>query len=213
MNKSIEVRVQTTYNTLGELTSQTKNIWVVCHGYGQLSEYFIKNFECLDRESNFIIAPQALSKFYIGGFTGRVGASWMTKFNREAEIENYVNLLSDIYRQEVAEKDISQCKIILFGFSQGTATITRWALQSGLHFDALVLWAGSFPHDVDHEMAAKKLDGKDFRFAIGTQDGFFNEKRIKEHIHHLNTWGLHPEVSIFDGEHKVYDHVLLEMGF
>ena len=28
--------------THGELTKQTKRIWIVAHGYGQLSKYFIK---------------------------------------------------------------------------------------------------------------------------------------------------------------------------
>ncbi|MGB0525639.1 MAG: alpha/beta hydrolase [Flammeovirgaceae bacterium] len=213
MNKSIDITINAPYSTSGEITAQTKNIWLVCHGYGQLSEYFIKNFACLDAAHNYVIAPQALSKFYIGGFTGRVGASWMTKFNREVEIENYISLISTIYQNEIQDKDISNCKVILLGFSQGTATITRWALTAGFHFDALVLWAGSFPHDVDHQAAAKLLAQKDFRLTIGTQDEYFNEKRIKDHIHHLNSYGLQPEVTIFEGEHKIYDDVLLEMGF
>ena len=37
-----------------------------------------------------IIAPQGLHKFYLEGTSGRVGASWMTKENREDDIKNYL---------------------------------------------------------------------------------------------------------------------------
>lgn len=214
MNKSIDINITADYTTLGELNEQTKNIWLVCHGYGQLSEYFIKNFECLKREENFVIAPQAFAKFYIGGsFSGRVGGSWMTKHNREAAINNYLNLLSGVFQQETKDVDIHQYNVNLLGFSQGTATITRWALKTDFHFDSLILWAGGFPHDVDHQLAAKQLASKDFRMVIGTEDQFFTEKRINEHLQHLREHGLKPEVTIFEGEHKIYDEVLLDLKY
>ena len=52
------------YFTLGELNEQTKNVWFVCHGYGQLAEYFIRNFEAINDGENLIVAPEALSRFY-----------------------------------------------------------------------------------------------------------------------------------------------------
>ena len=52
------------YITLNKLTPKTKNIWIIFHGYGQLSKFFIRRFDILDQNENFIIAPQGLSKFY-----------------------------------------------------------------------------------------------------------------------------------------------------
>ncbi len=85
------------YYTLGELNDQTENVWFVIHGYGQLAEFFIKKFNVLNDGKTLIIAPEALSKFYLKEFTGRVGATWMTREDREHEIEDYINYLNTLY--------------------------------------------------------------------------------------------------------------------
>jgi len=211
MKKDINIQINTSYHTLNELTEHTKNIWVVCHGYGQLAEYFIQKFACLPPQENFIIAPQALSKFYISGFSGRVGATWMTKRDRETEVGNYVNMISNIFARETQGADLGKYRVILFGFSQGTATITRFAMQSGIHFHHLILWAGSFPHDANFEEASGMLSDKKFDFLMGNQDEFYNQKRIDEHIAMLKEQNIYPQLTIFEGEHKVYDDVLLNL--
>ena len=63
--KEISYTSHNTYSTLNSLSSKTKNVWFVCHGIGYLSRYFIKHFNELNNEENYIIAPQAQSKFYI----------------------------------------------------------------------------------------------------------------------------------------------------
>ena len=93
MEREINISLKTKYSTYGKFSDRTEKIWFVCHGYGQLAEYFIKNFEVLDAETNYVIAPQGLSKFYLKGFTGRVGASWMTKEDRLTDIENQWTLV------------------------------------------------------------------------------------------------------------------------
>ena len=76
---SIKVENTAHYVSLGELNRETKEIWIVCHGYGQLAKFFIRKFKILQKESVYIVAPQGFHKFYLKGFSGRVGASWMTK--------------------------------------------------------------------------------------------------------------------------------------
>ncbi|MBK6951958.1 MAG: hypothetical protein IPH24_07885 [Crocinitomicaceae bacterium] len=73
---------------------QAKNLVVVLHGYGQLASYFIQKFEFLDPENYYVIAPEGLHRFYLNGTSGRVGASWMTKENREDDITNYLLYLN-----------------------------------------------------------------------------------------------------------------------
>ena len=145
MQKHITVPIRTPYHTLNTLTHKTETIWFACHGQGQLAEYFIKKFEGLDPNKHFIIAPQGISKYYLNGFTGRVGASWMTKEDRLTEIDNQQVLLQTIWNHEVGEARGK--RIIFFGFSQGVATISRFAAFSKLPFDTLVLWSGGFPPD------------------------------------------------------------------
>ncbi|RZK92309.1 MAG: phospholipase, partial [Hymenobacter sp.] len=77
------------YQQLGEFSAATRQLWLVAHGYGQLAEYFMRHFNSvhgLDPTGTVIVAPEALSRFYISGTSGRVGASWMTTADRLVEI-------------------------------------------------------------------------------------------------------------------------------
>ena len=82
---------------------------------------------------------------------GRVVASWMTKDDRESEIEDYINYLNQVY--EMIKEKNKNVKIIAFGFSQGSSTISRWISQKNYKIDCerLILWSGSFPMDVLEE--------------------------------------------------------------
>ncbi len=68
--------------------NEPENVWILFHGYGQSASYFLMNFKDFEPENSLLIAPEGLSKFYLKGVDGRVGASWMTKENREAEIQD-----------------------------------------------------------------------------------------------------------------------------
>ena len=93
-------KIQTTksarYFQIGELSSMTKNIWIVLHGYGMLPEYFIKKFECIANKETVVVAPEALNKFYLKDNYSRVGSSWMTKVERHDDIQDNINFLNSI---------------------------------------------------------------------------------------------------------------------
>jgi hypothetical protein len=57
---------------------------------------FIQKFKELASENTLIVAPEALSRFYLNGFSGRVGATWMTKEARDTEILDYLNYLNKL---------------------------------------------------------------------------------------------------------------------
>lgn len=210
MRKQASIPLEVSYHTLGTITEKTRCVWVVCHGYGQLSEFFIKNFECLDLKENFIIAPQGLSRFYLREFTGRVGATWMTSYDRELEIENYLRMLTHIYKKETAQAQHS-FKTILHGFSQGAATISRWAVLTDIAFDALNLWGGRFPPDIDDAMAKEQLADKHFSIYLGNQDKYIDAQQREEQMALLEKRGLSPEIHVYEGEHKIYQEPLLEL--
>ena len=66
---SIKIEKTAYYYSIGELNNETNEIWIACHGYGQLAKYFIKKFECLEKLNRFIIAPEGFNKFYINGYS------------------------------------------------------------------------------------------------------------------------------------------------
>ena len=78
-DKEISYQSTNSYSILNRLTQDTKNIWFVCHGMGYLSKFFIQYFKDLDPKDNYIIAPQAQSKYYIPPKFKYVGSSWLTK--------------------------------------------------------------------------------------------------------------------------------------
>ena len=81
IEKKVIYTTSNTYSVLNNLTEKTKNVWIVFHGLGYLSKYFINYFSQINPEENYIIAPQAPSKYYQGRNFKHVGASWLTKEN------------------------------------------------------------------------------------------------------------------------------------
>ena len=70
---------------------------------------FIKTFDELASNGDFVIAPEALSRLYVKGDYGNVGANWMTKEDRENEISDYINYLDELFEKEITpyKKDFS----------------------------------------------------------------------------------------------------------
>jgi len=209
MEKHIEIAVKAPYYRLNELTAKTKTIWLVCHGSGQLAQYFLKKFEVLDADKNFIIAPQGLSKFYQenNNFSGRVGATWMTKEDRLTEIANQQTMLNAIWQTEVGE--VGGRRVVFFGFSQGTATVSRFAAFSKIRFEKLVLWAGGFPPDLP-KGSFDHLSGKEeVQFFLGNEDPFIKPEMLDEQLALVkSTMGIEPKLTTFDGGHLVLPELL-----
>ena len=145
MEKKVSYTTSNTYTTLNTLTDKTKNVWLVFHGMGYLSRYFTKYFAHLDPEENYIIAPQAPSKYYFGKDFKHVGASWLTRENTIEEtrnVLNYINALFDV------EKPKPHHKFIILGYSQGVSIATRWMVKNRISCDHLVLHSGGIPNEL-----------------------------------------------------------------
>lgn len=206
MIKENHIQTQKTarYYTLGELTNKTKSIWFVLHGYGQLAGDFIKEFEELANEETFIIAPEALSRFYLDGGTGNTGASWMTKEDRKNEIKDYVNYLDELYLKIVSESPLTQISFNAFGFSQGVSTLSRWAAIGKSKLGKLIFWAGDIAKDID----TSKFKDTEIHLVIGNKDRYFPGVINDIHDKTLDENGIKYESHIFEGGHEVKMEVL-----
>ncbi|MCF8459392.1 MAG: serine hydrolase family protein [Flavobacteriales bacterium] len=197
----VEVPRTARYYKLNTVSQKTENIWIVFHGYGQLSEYFIKHFEELDAEENFIIAPEGLSRFYVDGLTGRVGASWMTKEDREEEIKDQSNYINAVLNDAGVDFSDVSYRFIVLGFSQGTATAVRWFANNGIRPSQLVLWAGSFPHDVNAIEQSDIFKNLPVHFVYGDKDQFLKDVNIEEKTAEFENMGMKLSVWPFEGKH------------
>lgn len=203
------------YFTAGTLDESTQQIWIVLHGYGQLSQYFLKKFEFLTAHHVYLIAPEGLSRFYLSELTvngradNKVGATWMTRENRLMDIENYLTYLDNIFTRELAGHPKSKkVPITLFGFSQGCATVCRWAIDGHLHFNRLILWAGLFPPDMDFTKGHEVFSDKETFLVLGKQDHFLNEERMKEFDDLAAKLNITPTKIMFEGKHELNEGLL-----
>jgi predicted esterase len=210
MEKHAQALLNLPYETLNELSPRTKNIWIVFHGYGMLSRYFIRKFSILDPEENYVIAPQGLSKFYLEGFSGRVGATWMTKEDRLTEIDNQKAYIDAVLRSEGV--DDTKYNLIFFGFSQGVATVSRYLVRTDWKFDKLVLWAGSFPPEIERKDTSHWSDKLQIQYFTGTNDQFLKPGMIDNMVEVVEqATGIEPEVITFEGKHEVVSELLYKV--
>ena len=199
------------YFTAGTLDANTRQVWIVIHGYGQLAQYFLKKFEPLAGHGVFVVAPEGLSRFYLSELTNtgradnRVGATWMTRENRLMDIENYLRYLDALFSKELAG---TKLPVTLLGFSQGCATACRWATHGSLRFDRLILWAGLFPPDMDFVKGHNVLEGKKTYMVVGNQDPYLTSDRMKEFDDLSRKLEITPEKVVFDGKHELNEVVL-----
>jgi predicted esterase len=191
------------YYQLGELTAQTRHIWFVVHGYGQLAAYFIRHFAVLSEADPtlVVIAPEALSRFYLNGVGGRVGASWMTREDRLSEIEDYVAYFNQLAASVLAAAPAAQ--ITVLGFSQGAATVSRWLSRAPFRPARLVLWAGAFPEDMDFTVAKGLLRNLSVTLVIGSEDEYVKAAHIKSQQEFLRQLEVEPELLQFAGRHTL----------
>jgi predicted esterase len=197
----IEIKKKARYQSLGN-PSASKVLFVL-HGYGQLAEYFIKNFESLSLNDFYIIAPEGMHRFYLSGSSGRVGASWMTKELRELDIIENIDYLEQLH-DSIFEKN-SEKSFHLLGFSQGGATATRWLAKSTINFNSFILWACVFPEDILVDFSKIDKNLKKY-FVLGKNDPYFEGDNFTKVIDFYKK--LNFELILFEGEHKIEEKSL-----
>lgn len=197
------------YYQLGELGAHTKHIWFVCHGYGQLATYFSRHFAFLTEAdpATVVIAPEGLSRFYLNGTGGRVGASWMTRDDRLHEIDDHINFLN-----QLADKVLDEClpgvQVTVLGFSQGTATVGRWLAQAHFQPTQLILWAGGFPDDIEPATAQRLLHNLPLTIVVGTDDEYISVAQATQQQQQLRLLGGAANLITFIGKHELNRAVL-----
>ena len=207
MKHNLEVTKTANYYSLGDISS-AKTIWIVLHGYGYSADHFITKFEPILNDDVAIIAPEGLSKFYLNGvgFDGKVGASWMTKVDRENEIKDYVNYLNQLYELLLSENNISNLKINIFGFSQGGATASRWLSDGKAKCNNFILWCSVFPDDMRFE----SISNLNTYFLYGDDDKYVTQDRVSKQKELIDNSKLEIKTTIFNGKHDVPKEVLIK---
>jgi predicted esterase len=203
------------YYTLGAPSPSLREVWFVCHGYGQLAGRFLRHFEAVADSARLVVAPEGLSRFYLG--TGRardakVGASWMTREDRLSEIDDYLRYLDALYATVFGQVERAAVRVTALGFSQGTATVSRWAALGRSRVDHVVLWGGELPPDLDLGAARERLAATTFSVVYGDHDEFITAKLAGAIAARLAEHGIPHRVHPFPGGHELTPAVLRELA-
>lgn len=207
--KHLAVTRTARYFTLGEKTADVTDVWFACHGYGQLASDFAKEFECIDAPGRLIVVPEALSRFYLPEGTGfhgpeaKIGATWMTREDRDSEIVDYVNYLDALYDETLRGLDREKVRVTALGFSQGGATASRWLAMGKSTVDRLVLWGSTLASDANLEDASALFHKIPLTIVYGTRDQFADEKMISGYEAKLKKYDIPFDFITFDGGHRM----------
>ena len=199
-----------TYETLNTLTEKTKNVWMVFHGMGYLSKYFINYFSELNAEENYIIAPQAPSKYYQGKDFKHVGASWLTRENTVTETQNILKYVDAVYKKELAG---SIPNLIVMGYSQGVSIATRWVASRKIQCDKLVLHSGGIPKELQPEDFEYLKASSQVIYLYGDKDQYITEARkTEEQLKGSRLFKDRLQIEVFNGIHEVNRAFLLKLS-
>ena len=222
MERHLEVVRTARYWVLGEEVATPREVWIVLHGYRQLAGRFLNRFKPLADGTRRIVAPEALSRFYADLTPGRhgpgaqVGASWMTREDREHEIADhvrYLDRLADVLVPESAPPAGAPGpvlpRLVVLGFSQGVAAAARWTVLGRTRPARLILWGDFVPPDLDLAAAARAWRDTEVVLVRGRRDHVFADPKAGEaEAERLRAAGLEPRRVGYDGGHDTDPRVL-----
>ena len=197
------------YVTLGRPHAGLRQVWIVCHGHGQLAARFIRHFLPLAHPSRLIVAPEALSRFYLDPVSSgaaadrRVGATWMTREDRLSEVNDYVGYLDALHTHLFRQVDRAAVRLHVLGFSQGVATVCRWVCDGHASPDDVTLWAGVVPPDLDVVTDGAALRAARISLVVGSRDEFATAEAIARQEERLRAADVPFRTTIFDGGHTL----------
>jgi predicted esterase len=207
------------YAILGSLEADLTEVWIVCHGHGQLARRFLSRFVPLERPDRLVVAPEALSRYYLAAPKSGphppntpVGASWMTSEDRDFEIQDYVNYLDLLHDEIFAIVDRAKVRLWVLGFSQGAATVARWVARGQVDPDRVILWAGLMPPELGTESAARLVRRSPLTIVVGLHDDFATPQRVAEQDARLQVLGVPYATMRFEGGHEIMPEVLMRLS-
>lgn len=177
---------------------------------------FVAIFAPVSGPARAIVAPEALSRYYLDNTRGgshansAVGATWMTREDRDSEIADQIAYLDALY-DAVAAQAGPGATLTVLGFSQGVATACRWLEHGRTRADRLICWGGAIPDDVrlgeDSPIRHPAL-----WLVAGSRDMYATAERVAYQESVLQTAGVPFTRLSFDGGHRLDDATMRRLA-
>jgi predicted esterase len=192
-----------------------REVWVVCHGYAQLARSFVRAFAVVADATRLIVAPEALNRFYaerapgVSARDARVAATWMTREDRAHEVADYVAYL-DAVAERVTQDVAYPLPMTALGFSQGAATVSRWAALGATPLARVVLWGAGPAHDLP--LGPSTFRGAELTLVSGIADEHMGAADVARLQQRLTDAGTAYTLHRYDGGHRIDADVLRRLA-
>jgi predicted esterase len=201
------------YFLLGASGPAVTEVWFALHGYAQLGSAFARHCLPLASAHRLVVVPEALSRFYLGDHTSpagpdnKIGASWMTREDRLADIADYVRYLDLLYDTILDPLARERVVLHVLGFSQGTATAARWLTRGHARARRLIAWGAPLPSDLEPG-DADRLRHCEIVLVAGSEDQYLTPKVVAADEARLTRMGAPFRVVRYAGGHNLNPEVL-----
>jgi predicted esterase len=92
-------------------------------------------------------------------------------------------------------------RVVVLGFSQGSATAARWVMRGRVRPTDLVLWGGFVPPEASP--APELFKRATLTFVHGAQESYATSVKVAEEMQRLKSAGLESRDVEFEGGHEV----------
>jgi predicted esterase len=97
-------------------------------------------------------------------------------------------------------------RVVALGFSQGAATVSRWAARGSAHIDHVILWASGMATEL--EPGASVLRGARLTIAIGVEDGAVPAAAVEREDARMRAAGMTYNLMRYAGGHQLHAEAL-----
>ncbi|MGH7493737.1 MAG: alpha/beta hydrolase [bacterium] len=176
-------------------------VLIILHGFGQVAAEFINVFSSLPRRDILVAAPQAPHQYYKNLVERRVGFSWLTRFERDQSIQDFVGYMEKFYDLLLRAHRLDRERIFVLGFSQGVSMAYRLWAHSQIPLAGLIACGGDLPPDVCERLQTMKP----LRILLvhGIHDQVVPLAKAREARAQLSKHGMPVDWFEFEGEHLV----------
>lgn len=183
---------------------------LVLHGFGQSCERFLKIFAPLHERHFLIVAPQAPNQFYVKINPKRVGFTWLTRFERDQSIHDFVGYMNKLLRSVREAHPVSTKDVFLLGFSQGVSMAYRYAVHSQKPVAGVIACGADLPPDVADRLAVTP------RFPVmlihGRRDMLVPIAKAHTAAELLHRHAYPVDTAFFDGGHEIPPEIVHSIG-
>jgi predicted esterase len=168
------------------------------HGYGETAEeelYRLRRIPGIEHWN--VVSVEALHRFYRRRFT-EVGASWMTRENRELTIADNIRYVSSVVTKVMSDHRPGT-PLVMTGFSQGVAMAFRAAATVSRRVSGVIACGGDVPPELEASQLARIPS---VLIGHGSRDEWYTAEKVRSDEQRLRAARIGVQIHTSDAGHE-----------